>query len=143
MKILRPGHMNVTARGLRYGGLQETAVRGQEDAGVYHGGWNKKSNNARFYMKHCYRLLTIGSQAISGYPNPERRVRPTSCEAFLSSFNQSDRQKFQKFLATIIKLRYNIVLDCNHLHMRCLHHSFVGCRNLIELVRMIIAPCNF
>ena len=56
VKILRPGHMNVTAHGLRYGGLQETAVRGQEDAGVYHGGWNKKSNNARFYVKRCYRL---------------------------------------------------------------------------------------
>ena len=33
VKILRPGNMNVTARCLRYGGLQETTVRGREDAG--------------------------------------------------------------------------------------------------------------
>lgn len=120
VKNLRPGRMNVTARGLRYGGLQETAVRGREGAGIYRGGWSENSQknanenankNANIYMKGCDRLLIIASKTISGFPNPEGRVHPPSCEAFLSNFNQADRQKFQNFLATVMKGSYDIVSD--------------------------------
>jgi len=116
VKNLRPGRMKVTARGLRYGGLQETAVREREGAGIYRGGWSDNANenanrNANIYMRGCDRLLIIASKTISDFPNPEGRVFPPSCEAFLSNFNQADRQKFQNFLATIMKGSYDIVSD--------------------------------
>lgn len=109
----------VSAKSLRFGSLQECALRNVRDAGVYRGHWAETQSshpkNSDIYMEGCNELLKIAGLALSGYNDPRVHVNVPTCEAFLDAMKESERQKFNNFLSNILSGPFDISSNQSHL----------------------------
>lgn len=123
---LKESELTVSAKSLRKGALQECALRNVHDAGVYRGHWvdsqsATQSKNSDIYMEGCTELLKIAGLALSGYDNPRVHLHLPTCEAFLETMKDDERQKFSNFLTNVTSGPFDISTNQSHLQQLGYH----------------------
>lgn len=112
---------DASAKCLRVGAVQEIVNRTKDiSCGIARGGWGDYLASVTAMMEYhtsTHHTLATGGKALAGWPEPEARIFPPTCDAFLHTFSGEDTEKFNRFLERLFFSAHSINVARN-VHLR-------------------------